>query len=74
MRDTQYEKKVNNLDVNINNGVVTATIDGQEFMRINLDENIINGQRNTESKISRMNCMIESTIDVQEAIFEAEHE
>ena len=72
MRDTQYEKKVNNLDVNINNGVVTATIDGQEFMRINLDENIINGQRNTESKISRMNCMIESTIDVQEAIFEAD--
>ena len=72
MRDTQYEKKVNNLDVNINNGVVTATIDGQEFMRINLDENIINGQRNTESKVSRMNCMIESTIDVQEAIFEAD--
>ena len=72
IKGTQYEKKIETLKLDINNGVVTATIDGQEFMRINLDENIINGQRNTESKISRMNCMIESTIDVQEAIFEAD--
>lgn len=39
-------------------------------MTINLDENIINGQRNKENKLSRIDCMIDSTIDVQESLFE----
>ena len=73
IRDTHYKDYVDNINVDIlDNGVVIAKIDDQEFMRINLDKNIINGQRNRENISSRMECMIESTIDVQEAIFEAD--
>ena len=71
IRDTQYKDYVDNINVDIlDNGVVKAYINGEELMTINLDENIINGQRNKENKLSRIDCMIDSTIDVQESLFE----
>lgn len=71
IRDTHYKNYVDNINVDIlDNGVVKAYINGEELMTINLDENIINGQRNKENKLSRIDCMIDSTIDVQESLFE----
>ena len=73
IRDTQYKDYIDNINVDIlDNGVVKAYINGEELMTINLDENIINGQRNKENKLSRLDCMIDSTIDVQESLLEAD--
>lgn len=71
-RKTKYDDRYTDIEVDIdeNTGVVKASLDGNEFMTINLDSDIVNGNRSNNSKMSRLRCMIDPAIDIQETMFQ----
>ncbi len=69
IKKTPYADRIDDIRVDVtDDGVIKAFIEGNEFMTINLDPNIINGIRNTNNEISRFNCIIEPSIDIHDGI------